>query len=89
MSNPLRVPRWSPYVVGAAIGALSWCTFLFMDTALGTSTTMVRAAGVLEAAVAPEHVRQNEYFAKYLVGAPAIEWQLAMVAMQVPGAFFA
>jgi hypothetical protein len=89
MQNLLRRPRWSPYVVGAAIGVLSWCTFLFMDAALGTSTTFVRAAGALESVAAPEHVRDNPYFAKVLVGAPAFDWQVALVVAMLLGAFLA
>jgi len=89
MREVFRRPRWSPYAVGAAIGVLSWCTFLFMNKAIGTSTTFVRAAGSLETWVAPEHVRDNAYFAKYLVGAPAFEWQFALVLMMLPGAFLA
>ena len=27
MSNPLTMKSWSPYVVGAGIGVLSWCAF--------------------------------------------------------------
>ncbi len=45
MTALLKQPRWSPYWVGAGIGILSWITFLFMDKALGVSTTMVRLAG--------------------------------------------
>ena len=89
MSNPFKLPRWSPYAVGVGIGVLSWCTFLFMGKALGTSTTMVQAAGALEATVAPEHVQQNAYFAKYLVGKPVFEWQFALVVMLAVGAFLA
>ena len=44
----LAKPRWSPYVVGALLGVLSWITFATMDKALGTSTTMVRAVGAAE-----------------------------------------
>ena len=51
--GPLRRKRWSPYVVGALIGVLSWITFLTMDKALGTSSSMVHAAGALEYPVAP------------------------------------
>lgn len=89
MLSLLRKPRWSPYLVGGAIGVLSWATFLFMGKALGTSTTLVQAAGSIEAAVAPEHVRENAYFAKYLVGKPAFEWQFALVVMLVAGAWLA
>lgn len=53
MSNPLRIPRWSPYAVGAGIGVLSWATFYFMDKALGASTSMVNAAGAIVGVVSP------------------------------------
>jgi hypothetical protein len=75
--------------VGLGIGVLSWITFLTMGKALGASTTFVRAAGALEATVASEHVRENAYFAKYLVGKPAFEWQFALVIMLGVGAFLA
>ena len=79
--------RWSPWVAGAGIGVLSWATFLFMDKALGASTTFVRAVGSLEALIAPEHVRGNAYFMKYLDGKPAFEWQAALVLFMVLGAW--
>ncbi|WP_145188375.1 YeeE/YedE thiosulfate transporter family protein [Planctomycetes bacterium Pla163] len=83
-ASPPAVPilqraRWSPYAVGAGIGVLSWATFALMDKALGTSTTFVRAAGSAIGAVAPDHVRENAYYAKYLVGKPAFDWQFALV----------
>jgi len=48
---------------------------------LGASTTFVRGAGLIEKQVAPEHVSQNEYFAKEKV---KIDWQM----MFVVGIFF-
>ncbi|MCA8943731.1 MAG: YeeE/YedE family protein [Planctomycetes bacterium] len=93
MSSVWKQPRWSPYVVGAAIGVLSWITFGFMGKALGTSTTLVRAAGALESIAAPEHVEQNAYFAKYLGTAaepkPVFEWQFALVLLLGVGALIA
>ena len=89
MTSLLKRPRWSPYLVGAGLGVLSWVTFFFMGKALGVSTTFVRTSGVIETLVAGEHVRQNAYFAKYLVGTPAFEWQAALVVMLVFGAFLA
>ena len=90
----LKTPRWSPYVVGAGIGALSWVTFALMGKALGTSTSMVQAAGAAEALVAPEHVENNAYFAKHIVSTadkanPIVDWQVALVLMLVVGAFIA
>ena len=92
MKDLIRKPRWSPYWVGAGIGILSWVTFGLMGKALGVSTTLVRAAGALEAVVSETHVRSNEYFIKYLGTAvepkPVVEWQFALVVMLVLGAFF-
>lgn len=79
--------RWSPYVVGAGIGVLSWITFGLMDKALGTSTTMVRLAGLVESVFDLEHVMNNPYFAKYIVSKPGIEWQMMLVIGLVIGAF--
>ena len=93
MLNVLKIPRWSPYVVGTGIGVLSWVTFALMGKALGTSTTAVRAAGGLERIIAPDHVEQNAYFAKYLGTAaepkPLFEWQFALVLMLAVGALLA
>ncbi len=91
--NLFRQARWSPYLVGALLGVLSWITFATMDKALGTSTTMVRAVGVAERVVAPEHVDGNAYFRKYLGTSekpkPWFEWQFALVLMMPLGAFLA
>lgn len=89
MKNLFKKDRWSPYLVGTLLGLLSWVTFLGMNKALGVSTTFVRLAGVAEATVAPEHVKNTSYFAKYLVGKPAFEWQFALVIALVFGAYLA
>jgi uncharacterized membrane protein YedE/YeeE len=60
-----------------------------MDKALGVSTTMVRLAGTVEALVSPEHVENTAYFAKYLVGKPVFEWQMALVLLLPVGAWLA
>lgn len=83
----LRRTRWSPYLVGAAIGALSWVTFGVMDKALGASTTFVRASGSLVGLASEAHVRETPYYAKYLVGKSAFDWQFALVVMLIVGAF--
>jgi uncharacterized membrane protein YedE/YeeE len=89
----MKRPLWSPYVVGAGIGVLSWITFAVMDKALGVSTTMVRAVGAAERVVAPEHVESNAYFTKYLgtmdAVKPFFEWQFALVVMLAVGALIA
>jgi uncharacterized membrane protein YedE/YeeE len=89
MSSLLRQARWSPYLAGAGLGVLSWITFLFMGKALGTSTTFVKAAGIVEGLAAPEHVEANAYLAKHVVKEPVVDWQFALVVMLVAGAFLA
>ncbi len=87
MTHLLRRPRWSPYLVGAGIGVLSWVTFLAMDKQLGVSTTFVRAVGAVEGAVAPEHVAANPYLASHVKGAGLIDWQFALVLALAAGGF--
>jgi uncharacterized membrane protein YedE/YeeE len=93
MKNPLTISRWSPYVVGAGIGVLSWITFVWMGEALGTSTTMVRAAAAVEGIFSQAHVYDTAYLAKYAgtVDAPKaiVEWQFALVILMIVGAFLA
>ncbi|MCB0344021.1 MAG: YeeE/YedE family protein [Bdellovibrionales bacterium] len=89
MMNFFKREKWSPYLVGALIGVLSWITFGGMTKALGTSTTFVKAVGAAEAVVAPQHVQGTEYFAKYLDGQPAFDWQFALVLAMILGAYVA
>lgn len=98
MANPLRSPRWSPYVVGIGIGVLSWATFYFMNKALGTSTSFVGAAEAGLCTIAPEHVAQNAYFIKeYGTKAadgtqafkPIFDWQMALDVALMFGAMLA
>lgn len=81
--GPLRQKRWSPYVVGALIGVLSWITFLTMDKALGTSSSMVHVAGLLEYPVNPGAVagpEANSYFQKEITPkTPLLDWQMMLV----------
>lgn len=94
MLGYLRKPQWSPYVVGAGIGLLSWATFFFMEKALGTSTSFVGAAGSGLCTVAPDHVASNAYYLKEY-GAksggfkPVFDWQMALDFALVAGAFLA
>jgi len=89
-----RSPRrpWSPYLVGALIGVLSWITFAGMGKALGTSTTMVHVAGLATGVVAPDHVAENAYYSKYLnadAGKNAFNWQFFLVIGLAGGALIA
>ena len=74
---------WSPYLAGALVGLLAiisvWATTVLMGKTnyLGASTTFVRAAVLLERAVAPERVAANEYFTTSKV---KVDWQFMLVS---------
>lgn len=73
---------WSPYLAGALVGLLAIASVLATTqllgktSYLGASTTFVRAAGLLEQMVAPEHVAQSQYYVKEKV---RIDWQFMLV----------
>ncbi|MGV6815325.1 MAG: YeeE/YedE thiosulfate transporter family protein [Phycisphaerales bacterium] len=87
----MKRTHWSPYLVGALIGVLSWITFGTMHKALGVSTTPVRMVAGIERTLAPEASAHNAYITKYAGTVdepkPIIEWQFALVAMLAPGAW--
>ena len=56
----------TPYVVGAAIGVLSWVAFAVVNQPIGMSTALSQASGaVAEAVVGEAQVRANPYWAKH------------------------
>ena len=82
--NWLSTGRWSPYVVGIAIGVLSWISFLISDKALGCSTAFARTSCMIERLLRGSKTEEKPYFAKY---APVIDWQWMLVLGVVIGAF--
>jgi len=57
---------WNPYVVGAALGVLSWFVFAVVDKPLGISTSLSAASGWCAApAMGSEAVAANPYWAKH------------------------
>lgn len=88
--NPLTLPRWNPYLVGALIGVLSWATFLALDKPLGTSTTMVHLSGLATQAVAPDRLKDNAYYAAEInAKKPMFDWQFFLVLALPIGAWIA
>ena len=83
---------WSPYLAGALVGLLAigsaYATtqWLGKTSYLGASTTFVRAAGLLERAVTPDHIEANEYFTKENV---RVDWQFMLVLGIFLGALIA
>lgn len=76
-------PTWSPYLVGAGIGVLSWLTFYFSDKPIGASSFYATAAGMLGKAVAPKHTSELDYFKN---NPPKLNWEFAFVLAAVAGA---
>lgn len=79
IENAIRMKSWSPYAVGAGIGALSWLTFATAKKPLGITSAFETAAAKIEQAWAPRLTRVNEYI-KERDGALAIDWEWALVA---------
>jgi uncharacterized protein len=82
--NILSASRWSPYAVGAAIGVLSWLTFLLSDKPLGSSTAYARTAGMLERVFRGRRVYEKEYYRKFV---PEVDWEWMLVIGVIIGAF--
>lgn len=80
----LTAIRWSPYVVGACIGVLSWLSFLLSDKAIGVSTAYVRSCGMIEKAIHPQKTEQKIYYQKFR---PVIDWEWMLVVGLIIGAF--
>lgn len=79
----LKKEFWSPYVVGAVIGVLSWVAFLAIAP-LGSSTSYVRTSGMIENLFFSDHVQSLPYFLK---DKPIIDWQWMFVVGVLIGAF--
>jgi uncharacterized protein len=72
---------WSPYIVGAAIGVLSWIAFWSADQPLGITSAFETTAALVEREVAPGLSNVNEYFdQKVREGKPPIiGWEVMLV----------
>jgi uncharacterized membrane protein YedE/YeeE len=77
---------WSPYLVGALIGVLTWLTFLFSDKPLGASTAYARVAGMKGKLVAPRHTTSLKYFQE---NKPKVDWEVMLVGGAIIGALLA
>jgi uncharacterized membrane protein YedE/YeeE len=73
---------WSPYLVGAGIGVLSWLAFLLSNKPLACSTSYARTAGMIEG-IFNKGVFDRPYFRKF---PPKVDWQWMLVLGMVLGA---
>jgi uncharacterized membrane protein YedE/YeeE len=80
------VGAWSPYLVGAAIGVLSWLTFYFSDKPIGASSFYATLAGFIGKLVAKRHTESLAYFKS---NPPTVDWSLIFVIATIAGGFIA
>ena len=74
---------WSPYLIGAGIGVLSWLTFYFSDKPIGASSFYATVAGMLGKSVALKHTEKLDYFQS---NPPQLNWESAFVLAAIAGA---
>lgn len=79
-------PAWSPYVVGALIGVLSWLTFYFSDKPIGASSFYATVAGMIGRLFAKKHTESLAYFKS---NPPTLDWEFAFVFAAIAGSFVA
>ncbi len=63
----LRQSRWNAYLVGTAIGVLSWIVFAVVDKPLGVTTSLTGLAGACAAPfIGADTVAANAYFKSHV-----------------------
>ena len=77
---------WSPYIVGAGIGVLSWLSFYFADKAIGASSFYATVAGFIGKLVARKHTESLKY---YQTNPPRVDWGFVFVICTILGGFIA
>jgi uncharacterized protein len=77
---------WSPYLVGAGIGVLSWLTFYFADKAIGASSFYATVAGFIGKVLARNHTESLPY---YQTHPPQVNWGFVFVIFTIIGGFIA
>jgi uncharacterized membrane protein YedE/YeeE len=75
-------PAWSPYVVGAGIGVLSWLTFYFSDKSIGASSFYAQLSGFLGKLFAKRHTESLAYFKDK---PPRVGWEFVFVISTIVG----
>jgi hypothetical protein len=80
----IQMGRWSPYVVGIAIGVLSWLAFLLSDKPISCSSAFSRTSGMIEKVFRGKKVEAKEYYQQFK---PVVEWGWMLVLGVIIGAF--
>ncbi len=79
----LREVRWSPYLVGAGIGILSWLSFLISRQPIACSTSFARTSGMIERMFRGKQVESRPYYQEIKL---KIDWQWMLVVGIIIGA---
>ncbi|QDT16669.1 YeeE/YedE thiosulfate transporter family protein [Alienimonas californiensis] len=81
MSNPLTKTAWSPYLVGAGIGILSWFAFATANHPLGITSAFENTAALAGQAVAPSLEKSHPYYVEKAEQgeSPKIGWEWMLV----------
>lgn len=84
----LRKRSWSPYVVGAGIGILSWLAFATVNKPIGITTAFENSAALVQKAAVPGAEQKNSYFADKAKEnkSPKIDWEWMLVVGVFAGA---
>ena len=77
---------WSPYIVGAGIGVLSWLTFYFANKPIGASSFYATVAGGLGRLFSRRH---TESLAYYTENPPRAGWDIVFILATIVGGFIA
>jgi uncharacterized protein len=77
---------WSPYLVGAGIGILSWLVFLLCNHPLGVSTALAKTAGMIEKTMRGPKAEEKLYWQE---NKPAVDWEWVLVLGLLIGAITA
>jgi uncharacterized membrane protein YedE/YeeE len=75
-------PAWSPYLVGALVGVLSWLTFYFSDKPIGASTFYAQVSGFIGKLFAKRHTESLAYFKD---NPPRVGWEFVFVLSTIAG----
>ena len=80
----LREVTWSPYIVGAGIGILSWLSFLISKRPISCSRSFAQTSGMIERLFRGKRVGQKPY---YQLVRLEVGWQFMLVVGVVIGSF--
>ncbi len=84
MQQILRKKSWSPYLAGAAIGALETAAMLTAKRPLGITTAFENTAAIAAEKIAPEKMAVDEY-TRQRGERPQIDWEVGLVGGVIAG----